>query len=151
LWESILSVRIFATFAGGALMVLFGLVLLKIIPVPLTLSSSQQKGPFLTVLIRSSLSSRSLGSKGVLGFAVGFLPCMLSWAMIVKAATTGNPLNGFLFMVLFGLGTVPVLFFMGFSASILSFRVRLAGERVAAFSVLVMGLVLLAKGATHLG
>ena len=75
---------------------------------------------------------------------------VLSWAMIVKAAVTGNPVAGFLSMVFFGFGTVPVLFFTGFSASIFSFRIRLAGERVAAISILVMGIILLLKGATHL-
>ena len=151
LWESILSVRTFATLAGGVVMVLLGLVLLKVMPIPFTtLSASRQNRPLLSRLIRFSLASQSLGSKAVLGFAVGFLPCMLSWAMIVKAASTGNPIAGFLFMVLFGLGTLPVLFFTGFSASFLSFRLRLAGERLAASSVLVMGILLLVKGATHL-
>jgi hypothetical protein len=144
-------VRIFATFAGGVVMVFLGLVLLKAVPIPLiALSASRQNRPLLSRLIRFSLSSQSLGSKAVLGFAVGFLPCMLSWAMIVKAASTGNPITGFLFMVLFGLGTLPVLFFTGFSASFLSFRLRLAGERLAASSVLVMGILLLVKGVTHL-
>ena len=132
-------------------MVLLGLVLLKVIPLSLTAaSSSRQVGTVLSRLIRTSLSSHGLGSKGVLGFATGFLPCMLSWAMIVRAASTGDPVMGFLFMVLFGLGTVPVLFFTGLSASIFSFRIRLAGERVAAISVIVMGIILLLKGATHL-
>jgi sulfite exporter TauE/SafE len=150
LWESILSMRTAATLGGGALMILFGLILLKVIPVPLfSAMPSGQVGTLLNSLIRHSLASRSLGSKGLLGFAAGFLPCMLSWAVIVRAAAFGSPLTGFLSMVLFGLGTLPVLFFTGFSASILSFRVRLAGERVAALSIVIMGAILLIKGVSH--
>jgi uncharacterized protein len=78
---------------------------------------------------------------------VGFLPCGLSWAMIVKAATTQSSLAGFLIMVAFGLGTVPALFLPGISASLLSLRSRLVGERLAALSVIVMGLILVFKGA----
>jgi sulfite exporter TauE/SafE len=74
---------------------------------------------------------------------------MLSWAMIVKAATAPNPVLGFMTMVLFGLGTVPALFFTGLSASLFTLRVRLTGERVAACSVIVMGIMLLVKGAKY--
>ena len=151
LWESILSVRTFATLAGGLVMIFLGLHLLKAVPIPFAVSAaSHPNRSLVSRLIRLSATSQSLGSKAILGFAVGFLPCMLSWAMIVKAATTGNAVTGFLFMVIFGLGTLPVLFFTGFSASSLSFRLRLAGERVAASSVLVMGILLLVKGVTHL-
>jgi sulfite exporter TauE/SafE len=74
---------------------------------------------------------------------------MLSWAMIVKAATAPNPVFGFMTMALFGLGTVPALFFTGLSASLFTLRVRLTGERVAACSVIVMGIMLLVKGAKY--
>jgi sulfite exporter TauE/SafE len=53
-------------------------------------------------------------------------------------------------MVTFGVGTVPVLLFAGFFASLLTQRIRLAGERVAAVSVIVMGLMLLYKGVMRL-
>ena len=151
LWESVLSLRTAATFGGGVLMLLFGLILVKAVPLPsFSAMLSGQAGRSLNKLIRRSLASQSLSSKGLLGCAAGFLPCMLSWAVIVKAAASGNPAEGFFFMVFFGLGTLPVLFFTGFSASILSFRIRLAGERVAALSIIAMGIILLLKGATHL-
>jgi sulfite exporter TauE/SafE len=38
---------------------------------------------------------------------------MFSLAMIVKAATTGRPFIGFLTMLSFGLGTLPVLILYG--------------------------------------
>jgi sulfite exporter TauE/SafE len=75
---------------------------------------------------------------------------MLSFAMVVKAATTQNVLAGFLTMVIFGLGTVPALFLTGLSASLLSMKVRFLGERVAAVSVIVMGLILIFKGSKYL-
>jgi sulfite exporter TauE/SafE len=56
---------------------------------------------------------------------------MLSWAMIIKAATTQSAVGGFFTMALFGLGTVPALFATGLSASMLSVKMRFLGERVA--------------------
>jgi uncharacterized protein len=134
------------TFGGGILMVLFGLVLLKVIPLRVP---SMGGGSFFSRPFPALFQSQSLPSKLALGVAAGFLPCMLSWAMIIKAATTQNPIMGFLTMAFFGLGTVPVLFFTGFSASLLTLKIRFFGERVAAFSVIAMGFILLFKGARY--
>ena len=134
------------TLGGGILMVLFGLVLLKVVPFRLP---SMGKGLFFSRLVPRLFQSHRLASKLALGLATGFLPCMLSWAMIIKAATASNPLAGFLTMALFGLGTIPVLFFTGLSASLLTLRIRVLGERAAAFSVIVMGFILLFKGARY--
>ena len=69
--------------------------------------------------------------------------------MIVKAASTGNPLTGFLIAASFGLGTVPALFFTGLSASLLSLKARFFGERLAAVSVILMGMILIFKGTKY--
>jgi sulfite exporter TauE/SafE len=134
------------TLGGGILMVLFGLVLLKVIPLRVP---SVGKGSFFSRLFPALFQSQSLPSKLALGVATGFLPCMLSWAMIIKAATTQNPIMGFFTMAFFGLGTIPVLFFTGLSASLLTLKIRFFGERAAALSVMAMGFILLLKGARY--
>ncbi len=134
---------------AGLIMVLFGLAILKVVPLSLFSLPSFGPGSFLGRILAPLFGSHHVASKWGLGFAVGFLPCMLSWAMIVKAATAPTPLHAFVIMMLFGVGTVPVLFFTGLSASIFSFKMRLAGERIAAFSVIVMGLMLVIKGAKY--
>jgi sulfite exporter TauE/SafE len=136
-----------ATLFGGGLMIFLGLVLLKVLPLPgfFTFLSA---GPasFWKRLLPPLFQSQRLGSKMALGLATGFLPCGFSWAMLVKAATTESVGAGFLTMVSFGLGTVPALFLIGFSASFLSLRTRFLGEKIAALSVIVMGLILVSKG-----
>jgi len=136
------------TLFSGSLMILLGLVLLKILPLP-RFNHPLLTGPtsFWKRQLPSLFRSQRLGSKMALGLAAGFLPCGFSWAMIVKAATTQSVGVGFLTMVSFGLGTVPALFLIGFSASFLSLQTRFLGERVAAVAVMVMGLILIFKGA----
>jgi len=130
------------TFGGGIVMILFGMMLLKMIPS----FSAPFTDSFLSRFLPRLLRSPGVSSKLAIGLAAGFLPCMLSWAMIIKAASTGNPLQGFFTTALFGLGTIPALFLPGFSATFLSLKSRLYGERIAAFSVMVMGLILVYKG-----
>jgi hypothetical protein len=130
---------------GGALMVLFGLGLLGVMGRRFPGSPGLAEGPLTARLLPRLFSSKALSARLALGFASGFLPCMLSLAMIVKAATTGSPVLGFLTMLSFGLGTLPVLFATGLSASLLSFRARLLGERLAGVMVIIMGLIVILK------
>ena len=147
-----LNLRGGITLLGGMVMIFFGLVLLKILPLPGFLTvSSMAAGSFWGKRLPPLFKSQHLGSKMALGLATGFLPCGLSWAMIAKAATAGHVAVGFLTMVAFGLGTVPALFVTGFSASYISLRMRLLGERIAAISVIVMGLIMVMKGGKIFG
>jgi uncharacterized protein len=159
------TIRSVLSLLGGGLMVTFGLILLKVISVPSKttegIHSGDASGPggvgqevkpgsLFTRTLANLLRSRTAVSKWGLGFSAGFLPCMLSWAMVVKAAATGDMVDGLSVMIFFGLGTVPALLFAGFFASLFTFRMRLTGERVAALSVVTMGLILMWKGVSRL-
>ena len=142
-----LNLRGGLTLLGGVLMILMGLVLLKVLPVPgMPTGSLKAYGVFWSRIFPPLFRSQKLAPKMALGLATGFLPCGLSWAMIVRAATTQNIAGGFITMVAFGIGTVPILFLTGVTASIVSLKTRIVGERVAAMSVIVMGLILVLKG-----
>lgn len=147
----LMKARSVAVLAGGTAMIILGLILLKVVPMYLGRDNTAlPKRTFLNRFIGARLASSTPASGLVLGMAAGFLPCMLSWAMVIKAATTGNLLAGFSTMFFFGLGTAPALFFTGFFASLFSFRMRLTGERIAALSLLIMGVILVWKGASRL-
>jgi sulfite exporter TauE/SafE len=157
--HSFAGFRGIAVIAMGLAMVFFGLILLKVVPMPpapWSVFRSADKGsarlhsaPYHRFIARH-LTSKRLFSRWLLGGAVGFLPCMLSWALVARAASMGNAGSGFLIMVFFGLGTVPLLLSAGVLASLVTIRVRLAGERVAAFSVLAMGVIVVYKGVSRL-
>jgi uncharacterized protein len=144
------NVRVGVTLLAGTLMVLLGLGLLHVLPLSRSLSSPGKGTSFFGRLFSALITSKRLSSRVALGAACGFLPCMLSWAMVVKAAATGTLLSGFSTMTLFGLGTCPALLFTGLLASHVSLALRIAGQRVAALSVISMGVLLLIKAARHL-
>jgi sulfite exporter TauE/SafE len=54
-------------------------------------------------------SSGSLGGAVALGFAWGWLPCGLTYSMLLLAATTASASTGALVMAAFGLGTLPAM------------------------------------------
>ncbi len=145
------GLRTGVSIAGGVIMIALGFGLLGVLPAGLfALPVWGSSGTLVRRYSRHVLQSYTTASKFVLGFLSGFLPCMLSFAMIVKAATTGHVLLGFLTMTAFGLGTVPALCAVGISASALSVRTRLMGGRMAGAMVIVMGAILIVKAAKHI-
>ncbi len=142
-----LNLRGGMTLLAGALMAFFGLLLLKIVPMPGLFLLPYGKAEALWNRLSPALSASSRWSSRLgLGVAAGFLPCGLSWAMIVKAANSRDALEGFFTMVAFGLGTVPALCTVGLSSTFVSMKVRLLGERVAAASLIAMGMMMIVKG-----
>lgn len=140
------------TMFGGVLMILMGMVLLRALPLPSTVSKAAAAPvAWLGGAFPRLLRSRSISSKLLLGMAVGVLPCCLLWAMILTAAATRDPLKGAMVMVLFGLGTMPALVAAGACAFFFPARWRLMGERTAAATVTVAGVVMVLHGAGILG
>jgi sulfite exporter TauE/SafE len=58
-------------------------------------------------ILNNNKSSLSQLSKGLLW---GLIPCGLLYGVLIAAATTGHALQGGLFMLAFGLGTLPSMF-----------------------------------------
>lgn len=56
----------------------------------------------------------------MLGLIWGWLPCGLVYSVLLWALTAGDPVNGALYMLAFGLGTLPNLLLMGGFATQLS-------------------------------
>lgn len=134
--------------SGGALITLLGMLLLRVFPLPALLT--RYSLPLLSLwdhLLPSLLQTPGSISKTALGAACGLLPCPLTTSLLVKAAITENMAEGAMTMLAFGLGTLPALLTLGISASLLTLKIRVIGERVAALSVITMGIFLIFKGA----
>ncbi len=103
----------------------------------------------------SKLFSRTIGrlmlapgalSKLWLGLAMGFLPCGLLYAALLKAASTGSAVSGAASMVAFGAGTAGALLGLGLFSSVVGFRLGRWSNAIASASVVLMGVMLLWRG-----
>jgi hypothetical protein len=138
------------TLAGGFLMMVFGLMLLRLVPTPAFLGSDRMLPDGVRRQLPVLMGSKKVWAKMVLGLLAGFMPCGLSWGMIVVAAITRDMTAGILIMTAFGLGTAPALLAVGLFSSVISLRMRLAGERLAACGLLFMGIFMVVKGGVRL-
>lgn len=135
----------YVSVVGGVVMILAGLALLGLLPLPRSFSSGVA-GRGVAKLHGALLRTRSLGSKMLLGLLTPLLPCGILWAMVIKAAATHDTLEGALTMVLFAVGMAPALVLVGGLSSFFSARVRKNAERLAAVTVILMGVFLILRG-----
>lgn len=80
------------------------------------------------------------------GLLTSLIPCGLVYAFLSLAATSGNFAAGMLLMVLFGLGTLPLMLTTGVTASLLTLVQRRRLMYVAAWCVVLTGLITVARG-----
>jgi sulfite exporter TauE/SafE len=85
-------------------------------------------------------------SKFALGLLLGFLPCGLIYAALLKALESGGAIVGALTMLAFGLGTAVALFAAGLVSSFASPRLGAWSTRLSAVSVMLFGAILLWRG-----
>lgn len=65
----------------------------------------------------------------IFGLVWGWLPCGLVYSAALYSLTTGNALQSALFMIWFGIGTLPMLLTVGLMASRLTLFLRLPATR----------------------
>ena len=131
---------------SGCLMIVVGLSMLDVIPAR-ALGITLFRIPTL-VLRRAGrfMSAPGLNNRLFLGLALGFLPCGLIYAALLKAMASGTAAGGAAAMAAFGLGTAISLLVLGMFSSAIRFRLNRWGSQVAAIGVTLMGLVLVWRG-----
>jgi sulfite exporter TauE/SafE len=130
---------------GGVLMMVTGILLLNIIPLPVWLTSGKMgRGAAQTVgrIIRDT----TVSSKVILGFLTPLFPCGILYAMIIKAGASQSFISGALTMALFALGMAPALILTGTATNFFTARWRKIGNTLAAVTIILLGLVLLLRG-----
>jgi uncharacterized protein len=131
--------RLFA----GAAMIAAGILMVALGPGSALIAIDGQ-GP--TARLRRFIGARLTAPTGkfALGLGLGFLPCGLVYAALLKAVETGDALHGALTMLAFGAGTAVTLFTLGVASSLI--RLPRWSHRVAAACLVVTGIVLMWRG-----
>ncbi len=132
---------------GGVLMLIAGLVMSGIFPAAEVLGGKLFRitSSFVRPVARL-ISSPGVGKRFLLGLALGFLPCGLIYAALLRALATGSALWGAATMAAFGAGTAGALLAVGIFSSVLRKGLSRWGTQLAAASVMAMGALLIVRG-----
>lgn len=98
--------------------------------------------------VKSGLSKFLLQKKPsrllMVGILNGFLPCGLVYIAAAGALASANLSNGILYMIIFGLGTIPALLFVSITRHYLGFRFKF--QRIIPVFVFLLGILLVLRG-----
>ncbi|TLP80309.1 sulfite exporter TauE/SafE family protein [Maribacter sp. ACAM166] len=81
-----------------------------------------------------------------IGFLNGFLPCGLVYMALFGAVAMGNPLQGGGYMLLFGLGTIPLMTTAIYFGGLLKGTRRLKVQKMIPVFVVLIGLIFIIRG-----
>lgn len=87
------------------------------------------------------------GGSFIAGTLNGILPCGMVYMALASALNADSPTNSFLFMLLFGLGTLPLLLLFSFAGSFSLPSFKRGFNRVVPFLYLLMGIWFILRGA----
>ena len=96
--------------------------------------------------ISGLFSVRSFESLFFIGLLNGLLPCGLVYIAVAGAIATGSAPMGVSYMVVFGLGTIPMLLVLGVAGNLLSNQLRQKINRLIPVLVVVVGFFFVLRG-----
>ncbi|WP_289038670.1 sulfite exporter TauE/SafE family protein [uncultured Zobellia sp.] len=130
----------------GALMILVVLIPYK------TFNKYNLSNPIYKVISKvknqlgKELKKKSADTFLTIGFLNGFLPCGLVYMALFGAIAMGNALQGGLYMMLFGLGTIPLMTTAIYFSGLLKGSVRQKVQKAIPVFVVVIGLLFILRG-----
>lgn len=81
-----------------------------------------------------------------IGVLNGFLPCGLVYLAVIGAVATGGSLTGGLYMILFGLGTIPLMTSVVYSKALITPAMRQKVRKLIPIVVILMGVLFIVRG-----
>lgn len=126
---------------AGVFMVIMGLNMLNVFP------WLRKLNPRMPKLFANKINSnKNSNSPFYVGLLNGLMPCGPLQAMQLYALSTGSPVKGALSMLLFSLGTVPLMFGLGALSSFLSGKFTKKAMTAGAVLVMVLGVSMFNTG-----
>jgi len=136
-----------AAIAAGGLMIVAGLLMAGAAPRRALVRIERWRLPrlFSRAIGRMLLAPGTM-RRFALGGLMGFLPCGLLYAALLKAAATGSAAQGAISMLAFGLGTASSLLAIGLFSTVVRAGLGRWSGALAAISVTAMGAFLVWRG-----
>ena len=131
--------------ALGISLVMFALLGLNHFRVPFITPFFQHLSLSLKRLFREFLQRKTYSSIFLMGALNGVLPCGLTFIALAYCLTLNSPVQGFYYMLLFGMGTLPVMLGLTTIAQYLVKRFNFSVGKIATTMLFICGCLLIAR------
>ena len=92
------------------------------------------------------LSRQSLKNTFIIGLLNGLLPCGMVYFALAGALASDSVAKGMIFMIMFGLGTIPLMLLVSFLGIFINIAVRNTIKKIIPYFMLVMGVMFILRG-----
>ena len=145
---TIVNIQAALAITAGVLLIVQGLISAGVLR---GISWWSGSGPCLGPSFFSALLGAARLQSVFLGGVVnGLLPCGLVYAFLALAASSGDMVQGWATMALFGLGTLPVMVLVGSGGTLVSMASRRRLLHLAAWCVVLTGVLSVGRGVAFL-
>jgi len=91
-------------------------------------------------------NQRSYSSLFIIGLLNGFLPCGLVYMALAGAIATAGVASGALFMLIFGLGTLPMLLLLSLVGNVVTGSVKSLINKIVPYVIIIIGILFILRG-----
>ena len=135
------------------LSVLMGVIMIATIVIPISVFNKYNfSKPLYKIIAKVKsklgfyLSKKSNKALFLIGFFNGFLPCGLVYMALIGSISTGNVIQGALYMAIFGLGTIPMMAAAILLGNFVSVSIRSKIQKAIPVFVVIIGLLFILRG-----
>ncbi len=96
--------------------------------------------------LKKLLGRRTYFSLFSIGLLNGLLPCGLVYVAVALSINAGHAGRGTLFMILFGIGTLPVMMLVSMIGNVISLNVRKRVNRIVPYFIVLLGVLFILRG-----
>lgn len=133
--------------ALGTVLILLGISGVSVIRVPFFSAAVYRLAGWLKRQFGRLVQSKRSGALVLMGVVNGLLPCGLTYFALTYCVTLPNAQEGFVFMSLFGLGTLPAMLGIPAFMALISSRWKVNLRRMTATVMIVLGAFLVIRAA----
>lgn len=95
---------------------------------------------------RKLFAVSSIPSLFLIGLLNGLLPCGLVYIAIAGAINTNALLNGIIYMIIFGIGTVPIMFAIPLLGNMIGNAFRKKYGKLVSVFIVILGIIFILRG-----
>lgn len=136
-FQNILSIGL------GSVLIVFGLAGVSHIRIPFVSTPLQSITSGLKKLFSKFLERKTFLSLAAMGMLNGLLPCGLTYLALTYCLTLADATSGFLFMLIFGAGTLPVM--LGFTSVIQLLISKFNFRKITTVMMIALGTLLITR------
>ncbi|MFD0761991.1 sulfite exporter TauE/SafE family protein [Lutibacter aestuarii] len=135
------------------LSILMGVIMILLVIIPVTIFNKFNfSKPLYKIIAKVKsklglyLNKKSNKALFSIGFFNGFLPCGLVYMALIGSVSTGNSIQGALYMAVFGVGTIPMMTGAILLGNFVNLSLRTKIQKVIPVFVVIIGLLFILRG-----